>query len=131
LWLSGSPRRLALPIAGAAATLAAASASNAAAVVGLWVLGSLALLAGLDARSTEGGRRFGALFFAPDLVFAASVATGAARGFAGWTSGGRATVFAGLLVAAASKALLAGGPDAADDPGALLVARTQAVAALL
>ena len=131
MWLSGTRRRLALPIAATSAVLAAGAAPNVAAVLGLWVAGTGATLLAVDAMQSDTGRRFGVMFAAADLPLVAAVGAGAVRGFQGWPSGAQGFVAVALACTAVSKALLARAPTAADEAGVLLVARTQGLIAAL
>ncbi len=126
VWLGGSPRRFALPIAGAAAAVGAGVADNAAAVTGLWVASTLAVLAAARP-DDEPTRRWATAFALADLGLVAAVVLGSAKGFAAWPSTGRPVVFVLLLATAATKALLAAGPRTDDRSAAFLVVRTQAV----
>ncbi len=121
--LARSPRRLALPIAGAAAAVVAGAAPNAAAVLALWALASLALVATSDAR------RSSAVFVASDLPFVVAVITGAVRGFQGWPSANHTIVALALFCTAAAKVALADASSGPDEPPVLLVVRTQALVA--
>jgi len=131
VWLTGVPRRLALPILGAAAVIAAGRAPNAAAILALWTLGSVAFVLGADALGSPEARRWGVAFLAADLPFAVGVVAGAASGFQDWPSGARGVVTVALAIAAAGKVALARSPTAPTEPATLLAARTQALVAVL
>ncbi|MEX0874954.1 MAG: hypothetical protein WD646_06700 [Actinomycetota bacterium] len=125
-----SPRRLALPALGAAAVLAAASSTNSAAVLGLWVLGTgtAFLSRGQDPRS----RRWALLLCVADLPLAAAVVGGAAdAGFESWPQGLGTIGSVGLLAAAALRAPLVPGAGGASMEAGLLVVRAQAVTLVL
>lgn len=119
------PRRLAVPVLGAAAALAAGSAGNAATVLTAWIVGTGAAVV---LRADESGGRgwaFG-LLLSDVLVGGAVAHTVVAGGLARWP-GGIDSVGAALLLAAA----LARVPLAAGTPGAreagLLIVRAQIV----
>ena len=108
----GSPRAAALPCLGAAAVLAAAASPNGAVVLGLWVLGTIAVI--LQRGELTSGRRWAIGLAAGDVVFAIAVATSAGRGFEGWPSTLKLPGAITMLAAAVMRAPLAGGPpDAA------------------
>lgn len=131
MWLTGAPRRLALPIAGAAAVLAAGAAPNAAAVLALWVGGSLSALFAVDALRSEGARRWGFGFALADVPLVVALALGSVHGFEGWPSAGSGSVACALALCAAGKVASAGGPAPRDGAGVLLITRTQALVATL
>jgi hypothetical protein len=107
----GSPRAAALPCLGAAAVLAAAASPNGAVVLGLWVLGTIAVI--LQRGELTSGRRWAIGLAAGDVVFAVAVATSAGRGFEGWPSTLKLPGAISMLVAATMRAPLAGGPPGA------------------
>jgi hypothetical protein len=131
MWLTGVRRRMAPAIGGAAAVLAAAAAPNAAAVLGLWVAGTLAFLIAADVGRDETSRRWGTAFALADLPFLAAVIAGSGAGFQGWPSGARGFVAVALLVTAAAKASCAASPRPSDEAPVLVATRTQVVVAVL
>ncbi len=122
--LKPSPRRLALPVLGAAAAVGAGSARNTAVVLALWVLatGAAVLSRGPGAQ----GARWAATLCACDLPVVAAVAWVALRvGFEEWPRqlDGGAVVL--LLAAAAIRASLAAGPSDDRQEAGLLTVRAQ------
>ncbi len=123
-------RRLALPALGAGAVLAAASSSNSAAVMGLWVIGTAVVYFG--AGEAAESRRSALIVCLADLPLAGVVIYHAIdTGFEAWppVTGSRMTI--ALLVSAAIRMPLAAGSGSEDQETALLVVRTQAAALIL
>ena len=118
-------RRLALPIAGAAAALAAGSARNGAAVLGIWVLSTGATIFALP--RTESSRRWAAGLIGSDVLVAVAVALTASRGFEGWPQTLRTPGVICLFAAAAIRVLFAAGPVDGDVVGPVAVRAQWAV----
>jgi hypothetical protein len=128
LLIGRSPRALALPVLGAAGVIAAAAAPNGAVVLGLWSLGTAAVV--LDALGAgDKGRRWGLALLASDAVLAAGIIAAAGHGFEGWPTTLRSIGAWTLLASAVMRAPLAAGPTD-DSPGGVLVVRTQVVVLL-
>jgi hypothetical protein len=123
----GSPRAAALPCLGAAAVLAAAGSPNGAVVLGLWVLGTVAVV--LQRGELAAGRRWAIALAAGDVVFAVAIATTAGRGFEGWPATLKLPGALAMLVAAVMRAPLAGGSAGAASGSypACLIVRAQTV----
>jgi hypothetical protein len=123
----GSPRAAAVPCLGAAAVLAAAASPNGAVVLGLWVLGTIAVI--LQRGELSSGRRWALGLAVGDVVFAVAIATSSGRGFEGWPSTLELPGALAMLAAAVMRTPLAGGvPDAASGPyPANLIVRAQSV----
>lgn len=120
------PRRIALPAFGAIAVIAAGSARNAAAVFGLWVLGTVAAVVSRG-EGDVADRWSLTLCFCDLPVLAAVCWTGFRAGFEGWPSGIDGVGAVLLLIATAARAPLASGPsDDVSAPG-LLPVRAQTV----
>jgi hypothetical protein len=120
-------RRLALPAVGAGAVLAAASSSNAAAVMGLWVVGTSVVCFG-QGRAPE-SRRLALMVCLADVPLAAALIYNSVdAGFEAWppASGSGAAIL--LLVSALLRLPLVAGTNDDNEEPALVVVRTQAVA---
>jgi hypothetical protein len=123
-------RRLALPALGAGAVLVAASSSNAAAVVGLWVVGTAVVCFGRG-QATE-SRRWALLVCLADIPLAGAVIYNAVdSGFEAWppVSGSAAAI--AMLVSAGLRLPLTAGSDDENEETALVVVRTQTAALIL
>jgi hypothetical protein len=121
----GSPRRIAAPVLGAAAVLAAAGSPNGAVVLGLWVLGTASVV--LTRPPTPAGSRWALGLFAGDVILAAAIATTAHRGFEGWPATLRLPGAIAVLAAATLRMPLAAGPAGGPSAPALFVVRAQTV----
>lgn len=123
----GSPRAAAVPCLGAAAVLGAAGSPNGAVVLGLWVLGTVAVV--VQRGELVSGRRRAIGLAAGDVVFAVAIATTAGDGFEGWPSTLKLPGAVAMLVAAVMRAPLAGGPagDVSVSYPASLIVRAQTV----
>jgi len=126
--LGTPPRRVALPLVGAAAAVAAGSASNAALVLPVWLLATAA--GGVAAGSSDAARAWSVRLALADVPVVVAVGWTVLReGFVTWPGSGD-EVTGGLLVAAAFvRALLAAGPSDRVPEAGLLIARTQALVA--
>lgn len=123
LLLGGSPRRMAVPLLGATAVLAAGSASNAAVVLVAWVVGSAGAVLSREERPAANRWALGLL--ASDLpVMAAIVYTASEGGFVDWPQSIGTPAAAALLIAVVAKIPLVGSQPGAGYAG-ILVVRTQ------
>ncbi|MGH2758255.1 MAG: hypothetical protein ACRDKJ_01700 [Actinomycetota bacterium] len=118
--LRGSPRRLALPVLGAAAALGVGSARNTAVVGALWVLGTVAAVVSRGGSPDAG--RWALTVCAADVPFLGAVVWTAGRiGFQGWPLELDGVALILLLTAAAVRAPLASGPQDSPEAGLLPV----------
>lgn len=122
-----SPRTASIPMLGAAAVLAAGGSPNGAVVLGLWTLGTVAVIGSRGALAS--GRRWAIAIAVTDIVFAVAVATTAGRGFEGWPTTLQHGGGVAMIIAAAMRAPLAGGPSGAGVASfaTVLVLRAQTV----
>ena len=123
-------RRLALPALGAGAVLVAASSSNAAAVMGLWVVGTAVVCFGRGPALES--RRWALMVCLADVPLAAAVIYNAIdAGFEAWPPGSGSGAAIAMLVSAVLRLPLAAGTDDENEETALVVVRTQAAALIL
>ncbi len=123
-------RRLALPALGAGAVLVAASSSNAAAVMGLWVVGTAVVCFGRG--HAPESRRWALMVCLADIPLAAAVIYNAVdSGFEAWPPASGSAVAIAMLVSAVLRLPLAAGSDDENEETALVVVRTQAAALIL
>ncbi len=127
---SQAARRLALPALGAGAVLVAASSSNAAAVMGLWVVGTAVVCFGRG--HAPESRRWALTVCLADIPLAGAVIYNAVdAGFEAWPPGSTSAAAIAMLVSAALRLPLAAGSDDGNEETALVVVRTQAAALIL
>jgi hypothetical protein len=120
----GAPRRMAVPVLGVSAVLAAGSATNAAVVLVAWVVGSVGAASSRD--DSDPANRWAVGLLLSDLPVLVAIGYSAMEGFVQWpqTVGTRAAIALGL--SALLKAPLIGSEPGPGYAG-LLVVRTQVI----
>lgn len=130
IWAPGTPRRLALPVLGAAAALGAGSARNTTVVLGLWIIGTGAAV--LTRGDGPGSDRWAQTLCLADLPVVAAVAwTAFDIGLEGWPQQLDPAAVVLLLIGAALRAPLASGPQDGSQASGLLIVRAQSAALLV